>query len=56
MPLPLTADYACGSGGLLQLRTTLTCADVTTVTLDDGYLPQQSLTMANVRHGDRRGH
>ncbi len=47
-PITLTADYGVRLGGLLQLRTTLTCDDVTTVTLDDGYLPRQALAVTNV--------
>ncbi len=47
-PTTLTADYGVRLGGPLQLRTTLTCGDVTTVTLDDGYLPKQALAVNNV--------
>lgn len=50
-PVTLTADYSVQLGGTLQLRTTLACSDVTTVTLDDGYLPNQQLTVPSVKAG-----
>ena len=48
-PVTLTADYSVQLGGTLQLRTSLTCSDVTTVTLDDGFLPNQALSVTSVR-------
>ena len=48
-PVNLTADYAVQLGGRLQLRTSLGCGEVTTVTLDDGYLPNQQLSVASIK-------
>ncbi|HET9129089.1 MAG TPA: hypothetical protein VFN73_13480 [Propionibacteriaceae bacterium] len=48
-PVSLTADYSVQLGGTLQLRTTLDCSDVTTVTLDNGYLPEEALSVGSVR-------
>lgn len=47
-PIRLVADYTVPLGGSLNLRTTLTCATVTTQTLSAGYLPPNVLAVTNV--------